>query len=67
MLECLTSGAAVGEQKVGYAAPIHDPRASAFDAHTRPAQGFAHVGERAGSILEFNRQVFHGLHRPAFP
>jgi hypothetical protein len=48
---------------VGNAAPIHDPCASAFDAHTRPAQGFAHFSERAGSVVQLNRQVFHNWHR----
>lgn len=50
-------GTAIGEEEVGGSAPVDDPRSSTFDAHARPTQRVAHIGECSRPVLEFNGQV----------
>lgn len=57
--ECLTRRTSVVEEKVGDADAVGDEHATPFDAHSRTAKRFAHVGESAGTIVEMNGQVFH--------
>ena len=58
-LERSTRRGAVGKKKMCDAGSTHDPRAPAFDAHTRAPQRFPHAGQLTGAILELDGEVFH--------
>jgi hypothetical protein len=58
-LERCARGASVLGQEVGDAAAVHDPGAAAFDAHTRAPQRLAHLGQRARTVFELDREVDH--------
>jgi hypothetical protein len=49
----------VVKKKVRNADAVDDPGAAAFDAHTGPAEGFAHISEGAGVIRELDGKVGH--------
>ncbi len=55
----LASGASILEEEVRDPAALDDPGATALDAHAGTPEGFAHLGQRSGSILERDRQIFH--------
>src|ERR1051326_3805427 len=55
--ECAPRCGGGGEEKVRDAVPP----AAAFDAHAGAAERFAHLRERAGTIVELNAEVFHAL------
>jgi hypothetical protein len=47
--ECLARGVSIREQEMGDAAAVHDPGASALDAHAGTTQSLAHVGKGGAS------------------
>lgn len=61
--ERVARGVAVLKQKVRDAASVvggmDDPRAAAFDAHAGAAEGVAHFGECAGTIIKRDGEILH--------
>ncbi|MCU1348887.1 MAG: hypothetical protein JWO56_1917 [Acidobacteria bacterium] len=60
----------VGKEKVRDADPVHNEDASPFDAHARRPERLAHLGERAGTIVdsrgeEIDANAFKALIRAA--
>lgn len=50
---------AIFKEKVSDSAAIDHPRSAAFDAHAGAAEGVAHIGECAGTIVEEDGEIFH--------
>lgn len=60
--ERAAGGRSVREKEMRGAFAAHDPGAAAFDADTGTAQDFAHFGERAGPVIQSDREILH--HNP---
>ena len=57
LLEHCTRNGAVVKKEMSDSATVDDPSPTTFDAHARTTQRFSHVGKRARSIVEFNREI----------
>ena len=55
----LAGGRSVLEEEMGHPGAADDPGPSPFDAHPGAPQRLAHLGERAGSILEDDGEILH--------
>src|SRR5437660_7156005 len=53
------SSRSILEEKVRRAFPVHHPRTTAFDAHSRSGQRFTHFGQSPGTVLKSNRKIPH--------
>ena len=50
---------AIVEEKLRHADAVDDPRTAAFNADAGAARRFAHLGEGAGAVGEFDGEVGH--------
>jgi hypothetical protein len=53
-LQRSSGGRTIVKEKVGHADAADDPRSASLDADASLAEGFAHVGQGAGAIREFD-------------
>jgi hypothetical protein len=57
----LARDCAILDEEVRNTATVHQERPSAFETYSRPAESFAHIGQRTRAMFKRNRKIVHPL------
>src|SRR5258705_12915364 len=58
-LECVAGGCSILEKKMRHALAVYNERAATLNANAGAAQRVTHLRQRAGSVVQSDRQVLH--------